>query len=219
MKKLIIGVFVAACLSMTSWAQGLKTTGTGAVDIVPDNWESIFETGDMNKDGISDLVIIATPCHKDKMTVRNDGYVYNFNQPVLAIYWGNKNGEFKLFKKYDNVIPARPSEFVDITPSLTINSKGVLEITLETFASAGSWEQPTTTYKYRYQNGDFFLIGKDEEVIKRNTGMITETSENYLTHKRIITTKSAASEKSKSKSRRSALPKTALQRLGTPLDE
>lgn len=217
MKKLIIGVFVVACLSMTSWAQGLKTTGSGAVDIVPDNWESIFETGDMNKDGIADLVVIATPCHKDKMTVRNDGYVYNFNQPVLAIYWGNKNGGFKLFKQYDNVIPARPSEFVDITPSLTINSKGVLEITLETFASAGSWEQPTTTYKYRYQNGDFFLIGKDEEVIKRNTGMITETSENYLTHKRIVTTKSASSEKSKS--RRSVLPKTALQRLGKPLDE
>lgn len=219
MKKLIIGVFVVACMSMTSWAQGLKTTGSGAVDIVPDNWESIFETGDMNKDGIADLVVIATPCHKDKMTVRNDGYVYNFNQPVLAIYWGNQNGGFKLFMQYDNVIPARPSEFVDITPSLTINNKGVLEISLETFASAGSWEQPTTTYKYRYQNGDFFLIGKDEEVIKRNTGMITETSENYLTHKRIITTKSAASEKSKSKSRRSALPKTALQRLGTPLDE
>ena len=211
-------ILILSCLTFQGWAQGLKTSGSGAIDIAPSDWETVFNTGDMNGDGIADLVIIATPCDKGNMKVRDDGYVYNFNQPVLAIYWGNKNGQYKLFKQYDNVIPARPSEFITITPSIDISSKGVLNITIEIFASAGSWEQPSTTYRFRYQNGDFFLIGKDETVMARNTGKITTTSENYLTHKRIVTTESAVSKK-KGKAITTVLPKTPLTPLGFPLYE
>ena len=205
-----------ALLPSQTIAQGLKSNGFSASDIVPVGWESIFKTGDLNNDGIADLALIATPCNSDKMKTRDDGYVYNFNQPVLAIYWGDQNGGFNLFKQYDNVIPARPDEFMDITPSLEIDNKGNLRIILEFFASAGSWTQPTTTHVFRFQNGDFYLIGKDVTELERTTGKTVVTSENYLTHRRIVTTERPRRKPSSKKTR---LPKNPLKQMGFNLGD
>ncbi len=218
MKKTIFSIIVvaAALMPLQALAQGLKASGKSAADVVPNVWESTFKTGDMNGDGLPDLVIIATPCNKEKMKTRDDGYVYNFNQPVLAIYWGDKNGNYKLFKQYDNVIPAREDEFMAITPSLDITKSGSLQIDLEFFATAGSYTQPTTTHVFRYQNGDFMLIGKDVVELERTTGKTVTTSENYLTRKRIVTTERP---KRKAITKRSRLPKSALKPLGFNLDD
>ncbi len=218
MKKTIFSIIVvaAALMPLQALAQGLKTSGKSAADVVPNGWESTFKTGDMNGDGLPDLVIIATPCNKEKMKTRDDGYVYNFNQPVLAIYWGDKNGNYKLFKQYDNVIPAREDEFLAITPSLDITKSGSLQIDLEFFATAGSYTQPTTTHVFRYQNGDFMLIGKDVVELERTTGKTVTTSDNYLTRKRIVTTERP---KRKAITKRSRLPKSALKPLGFNLDD
>ena len=218
MKKTIFSIIVvaAALMPLQALAQGLKTSGKSAADVVPNGWESTFKTGDMNGDGLPDLVVIATPCNKEKMKTRDDGYVYNFNQPVLAIYWGDKNGNYKLFKQYDNVIPAREDEFLAITPSLDITKSGSLQIDLEFFATAGSYTQPTTTHVFRYQNGDFMLIGKDVVELERTTGKTVTTSENYLTRKRIVTTERP---KRKAITKQSRLPKSALKPLGFNLDD
>ena len=183
---------------------------------MPAGWQSTFETGDLNKDGIADLVIIAMPCDEENMKIRDDGYVYNFNQPVLAIYWGQKNGNYKLYKQYDNVIPARPSEFMSIESSLEIAKNGSFRIMLDYFASAGSWTQPRTTHVFSYRNGDFFLIGKDVAELERNTGKTVVTSENYLTRKRIVTTERP---NRKPVVERINLPKANLKPLGFNLDE
>lgn len=218
MKKTIFSIIVvaAALMPLQALAQGLKTSGKSAADVVPNGWESTFKTGDMNGDGLPDLVIIATPCNKEKMKTRDDGYVYNFNQPVLAIYWGDKNGNYKLFKQYDNVIPAREDEFLAITPSLDITKSGSLQIDLEFFATAGSYTQPTTSHVFRYQNGDFILIGKDVVELERTTGKTVTTSENYLTRKRTVVTERP---KRKAITKRSRLPKSALKPLGFNLDD
>ena len=218
MKKTIFSIIVvaAALMPLQVLAQGLKASGKSAADVVPNGWESTFKTGDMNGDGLPDLVIIATPCNKEKMKTRDDGYVYNFNQPVLAIYWGDKNGNYKLFKQYDNVIPAREDEFLAITPSLDITKSGSLQIDLEFFATAGSYTQPTTTHVFRYQNGDFMLIGKDVVELERTTGKTVTTSENYLTRKRTVITDRP---KRKAITKRSRLPKSALKPLGFNLDD
>lgn len=218
MKKTIFSIIVvaAALMPLQALAQGLKASGKSAADVVPNGWESTFKTGDMNGDGLPDLVIIATPCNKEKMKTRDDGYVYNFNQPILAIYWGDKNGNYKLFKQYDNVIPAREDEFLAITPSLDITKSGSLQIDLEFFATAGSYTQPTTTHVFRYQNGDFMLIGKDVVELERTTGKTVTTSENYLTRKRTVVTERP---KRKAITKRSRLPKSALKPLGFNLDD
>ena len=214
MKKSILAM--VALLPLFAMAQSLKDSGKGAADIVPNGWESSFKTGDLNGDGVADLAIIATPCDKEKMKTRDDGYVYNFNQPILAIYWGEKNGKFKLYKQYDDVIPERPDEYTDITPSLDVTG-GKLKISLEYFVTAGSWYQPIIPYTFRYQKGDFFLIGKDETGVTRNTGVTTVTSENYLTHKRTVTTTRPKRKKPTVKTTR--LKKSSLKPLGFSLEE
>ncbi len=218
MEKTIFTFVLAtlALMPMQALAQGLKDSGKSAADIVPSGWESIFKTGDLNADGIADLVLIATPCNMEKMKTRDDGYVYNFNEPILAIYWGDKNGNFKLFKQYDDVIPEREDEFISITPALDIDKNGTLKIVLEFFATAGSYTTPTTTHVFRYQKGDFFLIGKDVVELERTTGKTVTTSDNYLTRKRTVITERP---KRKAITKRSRLPKAALKPLGFDLDD
>ena len=218
MKKTIFTFVLAtlALIPMQAFAQGLKDSGKSAADIVPSGWESIFKTGDLNADGIADLVLIATPCNKEKMKTRDDGYVYNFNEPILAIYWGDKNGNFKLFKQYDDVIPESEDEFISITPALDIDKNGALKIVLEFFATAGSYTTPTTTHVFRYQKGDFFLVGKDVVELERTTGKTVTISDNYLTRKRTVITERP---KRKAITKRSRLPKAALKPLGFELDD
>ena len=51
-------------------AQDLKDYGKSADNLVPSEWEKMIAQGDLNKDGIADLVIIATPTNQENMTTR-----------------------------------------------------------------------------------------------------------------------------------------------------
>ena len=89
--------FTLALLPVLTWAQGMKPAGTSADDIVPEGWQKQKVRGDLNKDGFEDLVIIATPDNAENMLTRDDGYVYNFNQPLLAVYFGTGDGSTPTF--------------------------------------------------------------------------------------------------------------------------
>ena len=179
--RLILLAATFLCLSAT--AQDLKTSGKTADELVPSTWHKTEAKGDLDGDGIADLAIIATPDFKQHLKVREDGYVYNFNQPILAIYRGNANGSFTLWKHYDEAVIGDPDEFNFITHSLDINSRKVLKIGIEHFSSAGSYGTSKSSYLFRYQNGNFYLIGEDNEEMSRNTGEIVTVSKNYLTGK------------------------------------
>ena len=165
-------------------AQNLPQQGTSTDDIVPAGWQHQEAQGDLNKDGIPDLVVVATPNDEANLRTRDDGYVYNFNQPILAIYFGTGQGQLQQWKHYDNVIPADEDENCSHEISLEITGRGTLRISDMLFCSMGSYETTVDTYTYRYQQGDFFLIGSDKEELHRNNGNTTIISENYLTWKR-----------------------------------
>ena len=130
MKK---NIFILMLLApMMAMAQSMSQRGSSVETIVPEGWEHSEAVGDMNKDGRQDLVVIAIPNLKENMKTRDDGYVYNFNRPQLAIYFGDASGDFVLFKKYDELIPAR-EEYMTVETSLDINAKGILRIGVSTF--------------------------------------------------------------------------------------
>ena len=175
---------VFSCLN--GQAEDLKPQGTSVEDIVPVGWLHHEAWGDLNKDGIQDLVVIATPDDEENILTRDDGYVYNFNPPILAIYFGNAQGLQQQWRRYDYVIPADDNQNCLHDIVLTITSHNTLRIAIGLFCSMGSYGITTDTYTYRYQKGDFYLIGMDREEAQRTTGECTLVSENYLTWKRQV---------------------------------
>lgn len=170
--------------------------------------------GDLNKDGLIDEVLIETPRNKANMVIReSDGYEYNFNQPVMSISFSNGQG-YKLFKKYNNVIPHPESEAECVDLHVSITEKGVLKINYSLFMSMGSYGTSEHTYLYRYQNGDFYLIGEEYTNGSRNTGDTEKVSINYLTHKK-QTVKSNSFKETKPVEKWSTIPKKPLEKLGT----
>ena len=184
-------LLVAAILSLSATAQDLKTSGTTIQELVPATWKITEATGDLDGDGIADLAIIATPDFKEHLKVREDGYVYNFNQPILAIYRGHAKGGYSLWKRYDKAVAGNENEYNFIDHSLSITSRKVLKIGIERFSSAGSYTSGKSDYLFRYQNGDFFLIGEDNEEMSRTTGEVVNVSKNYLTGKQCRTVSAA----------------------------
>lgn len=143
--------------------------------------------GDLNKDGVNDEIVIETPHDRRHIVVReDDGYEYNLNQPILTISF-SEGGEYKLFRQYDNVIPhpEDETEFVDCQVSVT--NKGVLRISFSIWFSMGSYETSEHTYLYRYQDGDFYLIGESYDTSSRSSGDYEKVSINYNTNKKQIT--------------------------------
>ncbi|MBR4388352.1 MAG: hypothetical protein IKT00_04140 [Prevotella sp.] len=214
MKAIASTIILLFGFTLNISSQQLKENGTTVNSIVPEGWSFEVVNGDLNKDGHLDMAILTYPNYSEHMKVREDGYVYNFNQPLLAIYFGESSGNYRLWKSYDNVVPAREDEFISIDASLNITPRGTLEISISEFSSAGSWQSTSSKYTYRYQNGDFFLIGKDEESMWRNSGERSIVSENYLTHKRQCVTDNVFNDNVKRKEVWSKLERRPLQRMG-----
>lgn len=205
---------MAICVGFNAQAQGLGRQGASVEDIVPAGWLHQEAQGDLNKDGIADLVVVATPDNPENTFTRDDGFVYNFNQPILAIYFGSGQGQLQQWKQFDNVIPADESEFCHHDIGLEITPRNTLLISIQLFCSAGSYGTSTDSYTYRYQNGNFFLIGMDHEEMMRNTGESTTVSENYLTWKRQVVKSNAFDETISPTEKWTRLTRKPLEKLG-----
>ena len=209
----VLVILLFAIATHSGQAQGLAQQNVTVEDIVPAGWLHHEAQGDLNKDGIMDLVVVATPDYKENTLTRDDGYVYNFNQPILAIYFGTGQG-LQQWKRYDKVIPADESENCHHDIGLEITPRNTMRISVQLFCSAGSYGTSTDTYTYRYQNGDFYLIGMDQVEMMRNTGECTTVSENYLTRKRQVVKSNAFDETIASTEKWSNLAKKPLEKLG-----
>lgn len=213
MKKTILLLLVL--IPFAAEAQGLlKNAGKSVDELVPQGWSHTGATGDLNKDGIVDLVVSATPDFEEKLKVREDGYVYNFNQPVLGIFFGTRDGQFKCWKQYRDVIPARESEEEMPELSIEITKRGTLRIEVGMMYSAGSSYVSKVTYTFRYQDKDFFLIGKDEDSFSRMSGEQEIFSYNFLTCRMQAIKSNVFDESVRSVETWKRLDKMPLRRMG-----
>ena len=186
-----------------------------AQEAFPNNCDTVcFQQGDLNNDGIQDLVICATPRNPENMMTRDDGYEYNFNEPVLAVYFGQDGEKYSLFKEYPNTIPGSEDEFTFVTVEPEITEKCVLKFDVEVFYSAGSSQTGQNSYLYRFQDDDFYLIGSDTRSFSRYSGEEEAVSCNYLTKKQKTTTSNVFDDKVKPTETWTDLPDEPLERLG-----
>jgi hypothetical protein len=145
--------------------------------------------GDLNADGLSDLVFVREETDPKKITKRGDGYELNGNPRTVVVLLADKDGYLKVGDYPKFVPPAYTLEFdnyIDRFHGLKVE-KGVISITFNWFASAGTAWTSMETFKFRLEKGRVRLIGAEEDSYSRTLGDKTLTSTNYLTGKRKVT--------------------------------
>ena len=134
MKTFILPALCALTLATgTLQAQNFNRTAASAGEIFPLENTLVMAEGDMNKDGVKDLVVMA------------EGYLEGTN---FAFYFGNKQGGYTLFRDYE--IGLRD----DV--ELSVTAQGVARIQANRTDGAD-------IFLFRYEGGDFRLIGGKED--------------------------------------------------------
>jgi len=181
-------------ISLTCFGQSeliLTNNGEALEDIIPDNWRLLdYTTGDINQDGISDLVFAIQKTDRNNIEL-NDGLgtdTIDLNPRMLAIYFGTESGGFKKKLVSEYFIILRDSPTMDEPfEGFNINKKGILDVNFRFWYSAGSWSVSNHKYRFRFQNNEFALIGYDSNEAHRASGETTDYSINFLTKKMQIT--------------------------------
>ncbi len=192
----------------------LAKEGRTIEEVVPNGWDIQSATGDLNKDGIEDFVLIVRPNDPAHIKTRDDGFEYNFNPLFLAVYFGSPSGVYKRFKVWHDTVSGREDEYTDITNELSITPKGAIDISVSSWSSMGTAATGGSTYRYRFQSGDFYLIGEESSWLNRMTGEGESTSINYLTGQKEITTGNMMEEKDL-KTKKVKIRKEPLRLLGS----
>lgn len=222
-RKTLLSLLVVGGLSVLSLnpmvAQSNKKSqlakeGRTIEEIVPEGWEEQHVKGDLNKDGIEDIVLVVLPNDPAHIKTREDGFQFNFNPKYLAVYFGSPSCVYKCFKVWDKAIPRREDEYMESNADISITPKGVMDIRISFWASMGTAGTGGTTYRYRFQSGDFYLIGEECSWFNRMSGEGERTSINYLTGQRNVTTGNMI-ENTGMRTRKERFKKEPLRLLGS----
>lgn len=166
----------------------IKKTGQSVRDFVPAGWTILDSAyGDLNKDGAKDAVIIIQ--HKDSILLVNSLEDTVLTQPRILLILFNKpaTNNYDLTEQSNSFILMHDNPTMDDPyQELTIN-KGILEVQFHLFYNMGSWSVTNAVYKFRYQQGQFVLIGADNSSFHRATHDFEDYSYNFLTKKRALT--------------------------------
>jgi len=174
------------------------------MEFVPKNWKIIAKAeGDLNADKVADLVIVIEDTKKKNILSNNDGLgasALNTNPRLLLVLFKNSKNKFYLDEKNRINIPSEGNLENPCLEDPFLSSKGIeitkglLKLSLRYWLSCGSWEMNVNDYTFRLKNNQFELIGYDTFSLHRASGEIEESSYNFLTKKKSITTGKNISE-------------------------
>ena len=217
MKILLIYILLSV-IGFTSFGQAItyptiKKTGQSVESFVPNGWFIFAQTnGDLNMDGKNDVALVVQ--NKDPKFIKTVGkgdnaVEYDANHRILIVLFQTAKGTYTLADYHNtliwrNMTHSRIDPFLGIAIEKQEGKKGVLIIDFHFYYESGeNVNEPTTvTYKFRYQNNAFELIGAEKTEFLKKSGSTANYSFDFL-GKKVITTirNSKASIKETTKTR------------------
>ena len=148
-------LFICIVLLVTLSAFGQQDVKS----FIPDEYDTLYggvARGDLNKDGIKNIVMVLGPKWEQQEDRRNKNEDSSLPQRKLIILFGDKNGYKQVGTAYQAILCkdcggvfGDPFAGIDITNGLLI-----------IYHYGGSSWRWSYTHKFRYQQNDFYLIGK-----------------------------------------------------------
>jgi len=204
----------AAFLSGLIYAQkfvypSINSNGKSINDFIPNGWAILQSaTGDLNNDKQDDIAFVLQ--HKDSVTIVKhiDDNHPEFNDTVVCqprilviAFYESANGQYRKIEQSDSFILCHDDPSMDEPFQEISISNQVLQINFAIWYSMGSWMMSNNSYKFRYQNNDFKLIGADYNSTHRASGETEDRSYNFLTKKVRIGKGTISNDKQKVTSR------------------
>ncbi len=164
----------------------VRKSGISANSFVPSGWHILDSAeGVLRPNGPNDLVLILQ--HTDSVSILNDDFgveITVITQPrmLVVLFFDSASKIYRLAEQNNLFVLPHDSENVEDPYDNVTIKKRVVSLSFQYFALSGSWYATNTTYKFRYQNDAFFLIGADRFDMHRGTGEWEKRSYNFLTN-------------------------------------
>lgn len=192
----------------------ITSHGQNISDFIPKNWVLLDSAkGDLNNDHFDDLCFVIK--YKDTITLvkQSENYLDTIlSQPRMLIisFLNPSSKQFDYVEQSNTFIMSHDDPNMEEPYQGISISNQVLQIDFQIFMNMGGWGSSNNSYKFRYQDKEFILIGADCNSFQRNTGEMENRSYNFLTKKVKIEVGNVSSEKTKVKWRnfKIAKPKT-----------
>jgi len=195
MKNRILSLLALGALLFPSAANAQATSGDASKykQFIPKGYviNAEYKLGDLNKDGISDAVIIIKNTLQSAWETDNSGEKVDRNRRGIIVLFGKANGGYTKAAENKNCFESDKEDGgVYFAPEMAIEESANHNLIVEySHGRYGSWQ-----YVFRYQNGGFKLIGFDRNECR---GPITEsiTSLNFLTKKKQVKTNTMSTDR------------------------
>ena len=186
----------------------LVKKGADAATFVPQGWLLEKEiTGDLNKDGADDLVLVLRDNDPANLIERETGMdePLDTNPRMLAVALADGEGSYQLALANSNLIPrviySNQSDPLSESGGVSIN-RGILLISIYYFYTSGGSDTGNMSFRFRFEDKDFRLIGYDRMNVNRMSGAVETVSANFLNRKVIIKTGTIESDAEKTETRK-----------------
>jgi len=168
----------------------IRKSGKALADFVPKGFEIVMAAeGDLNGDGIADAAVHVIGKFERFIKYSEWGSGWDLNPRILFVVFGDREKNYRVVKQ-SNTFILSPYSLSHSEPLTDISIKnGILKFDFELWQSMGSWSATEASYKFRFQNGDFKLIGVDRWDYQRNSSEGTFESYNFLTRRVKVTDK------------------------------
>lgn len=190
---LVLASLWLATPAFAQYGQPAKFPKTGKVntDFIPEGWgASLMASGDLNGDNIPDEVIVVDHNQDPDMSSEAE------YDRVLIVLFGKSNGNYSLAAKSTDVLLCATCDGgKDSVKALRIE-RGAIVLEQSSRPLQGTTAQ--LTLRFRYQDGDFFMIGK------------TLTKKGYKADYNLSTGKKVVEEGGKTSTIQAKLPLTPL---------